>query len=207
MRRRQFSLQCKHPYPFNICYCSICRKTAGSGGYGINLGGDAETLQVTGEGALKTYQAKLPNPDTGKLETSPAERRFCGTCGTPLWVWDPRWPELNAVWEASARIFAPVVPELQITQETFGSLSPAVSVLSDSFDFAPNETTISVVMGLELVDFDGGSGPTTLDDFTFQVSLVPRPAAFPLMLLGAGSVLALGRRRGGARDAAKETIL
>ena len=33
-----FSLNSAHPYPFNICYCSICRKTAGGGGYAINLG-------------------------------------------------------------------------------------------------------------------------------------------------------------------------
>lgn len=90
----KFSLQSKHPYPFNICYCSICRKTAGSGGYGINLGGDAASLKNTGEDALKTYQAQIANPDTGKPETSPAQRKFCGACGTPLWVWDPRWPEL-----------------------------------------------------------------------------------------------------------------
>ncbi|MEX1034859.1 MAG: hypothetical protein WDZ54_02815 [Sneathiella sp.] len=27
-----FSLTTKHPYPFNYCYCSICRKTQGAGG-------------------------------------------------------------------------------------------------------------------------------------------------------------------------------
>ena len=27
-------------------------------------------------------------------EESPAERRFCSRCGSALWVWDPRWPEL-----------------------------------------------------------------------------------------------------------------
>ena len=25
---------------------------------------------------------------------SPAERRFCSRCGSALWVWDPRWPDL-----------------------------------------------------------------------------------------------------------------
>ena len=27
-------------------------------------------------------------------EQSPAERRFCARCGSALWVWDPRWPDL-----------------------------------------------------------------------------------------------------------------
>jgi hypothetical protein len=26
-----FSVESEHPYPFNLCYCSICRKTAGAG--------------------------------------------------------------------------------------------------------------------------------------------------------------------------------
>ena len=28
----RFSVKAPHPYPFNLCYCSICRKTAGGGG-------------------------------------------------------------------------------------------------------------------------------------------------------------------------------
>ena len=34
----RFSVEAPHPYPFNLCYCSICRKTAGAGGFAINLG-------------------------------------------------------------------------------------------------------------------------------------------------------------------------
>ena len=45
----RFSLESEHPYPFNLCYCSICRKTAGGGGFAINLGGSYETLSVEGE--------------------------------------------------------------------------------------------------------------------------------------------------------------
>ena len=30
----------------------------------------------------------------GGLRRSPGERHFCKDCGSPLWVWDPRWPEL-----------------------------------------------------------------------------------------------------------------
>lgn len=28
-RRVRFSVETPHPYPFSLCYCSICRKTAG----------------------------------------------------------------------------------------------------------------------------------------------------------------------------------
>ena len=28
----RFRVRSAHPYPFNLCYCSICRKTGGGGG-------------------------------------------------------------------------------------------------------------------------------------------------------------------------------
>jgi hypothetical protein len=38
-----FRVESETPYPYQACYCSICRKTAGGGGYAINLGADANT--------------------------------------------------------------------------------------------------------------------------------------------------------------------
>ena len=89
----RFTVEAQSPVPFMHCHCSICRKTAGSGGYAINLGGDAATLKVRGRADLRIYRAVLREP--GKRATrSPAQRHFCSKCGSPLWVWDPRWPEL-----------------------------------------------------------------------------------------------------------------
>lgn len=88
-----FSLQSKHPYPFNLCYCSICRKTAGGGGFAINLSGDANTLQAQGKEQVRIYHARMQQ-STGEIERSPAQRHFCGQCGSALWLWDPRWPDL-----------------------------------------------------------------------------------------------------------------
>ncbi len=45
----KFRLQSFSPVPFMHCYCTICRKTAGGGGYAINLGGDASTMNVSGK--------------------------------------------------------------------------------------------------------------------------------------------------------------
>lgn len=89
-RKVRFSLESTHPYPFNLCYCSICRKTAGSGGYGINLGGDYDTLEVKGEAHINVYRARMANDETGKASRSPARRHFCRHCGSALWLWDPR---------------------------------------------------------------------------------------------------------------------
>ncbi|MBO6559757.1 MAG: GFA family protein [Nisaea sp.] len=84
----RFSLESRHPTPFNHCYCSICRKTAGSGGYAINLSGDFESMKVEGAEHISKYRAVTDGHE------SPAERSFCSKCGSALWLWDPRWPEL-----------------------------------------------------------------------------------------------------------------
>lgn len=84
-----FKLSAAHPVPCCRCYCSICRKTAGGGGYAINIGADFETLEISGEEHIAVYQAKM---DDGSI--SPGKRSFCSQCGSALWMWDPRWPEL-----------------------------------------------------------------------------------------------------------------
>jgi hypothetical protein len=33
----RFSLESETPYPYMHCYCSICRKTAGGGGFAVNI--------------------------------------------------------------------------------------------------------------------------------------------------------------------------
>lgn len=87
-QRVRFEVESPHPHPFNRCYCSICRKTAGGGGYAINLGARADSLEVEGRDHIQIYQARIDG------ETSPGERSFCRHCGSALWVYDPRWPEL-----------------------------------------------------------------------------------------------------------------
>lgn len=86
-----FSAVTHTPYPFMHCYCSICRKTSGCGGFGINLKADYHTLVIQGEPHLGRYQ---PWMNDEKTERSPGERRFCRECGSAMWVWDPRWPEM-----------------------------------------------------------------------------------------------------------------
>lgn len=90
----RFSVQSAHPYPFNLCYCTICRKTGGGGGYAINLGADYNTLQVVGADNLTVYHARLANADNGTLRESAGQRHFCKICGSSLWLYDPRWPDL-----------------------------------------------------------------------------------------------------------------
>lgn len=92
-RAVRFSLEADSPVPFMHCHCSICRKTAGGGGFAINLGGDARTLKVQGTRHLGTYHAVM-REEGQRAKRSKAERKFCLQCGSALWLWDPRWPEL-----------------------------------------------------------------------------------------------------------------
>ncbi len=124
----RFSLESAHPYPFNLCYCSICRKTAGGGGYAINLGGDASSLQVGDRKALRVYRARIGDG----TRSSPAERNFCGLCGSALWVWDPRWPDLIHPFASAIDTELPAAPER--THLMLGSRAPWVPV-----EFGPRD--------------------------------------------------------------------
>jgi len=74
----RFSVQAYAPVPYMRCYCSICRKTAGGGGFSINLGARADSLQVQGEDEITVFNATIDGVK------SPAERRFCARCGSAL---------------------------------------------------------------------------------------------------------------------------
>jgi hypothetical protein len=83
----RFSVDAPEPVPYLRCFCSICRKTAGSGGFGINLGARVEGMVIVGEEHIRVYDPVGGRPGgTG--------RRFCGHCGSPLWNWDAGWPDL-----------------------------------------------------------------------------------------------------------------
>ncbi len=90
----RFCLESDQPVPFLHCHCSICRKTMGGGGYGINLGGDFRTLEVEGREHVRVYCATIQNPEETEPRQSSHERSFCVVCGTHLWAWHPRWPDL-----------------------------------------------------------------------------------------------------------------
>jgi hypothetical protein len=90
----KFQVDSRYPYPYQRCYCSICRKTQGGGGYAINLGAAAGSLRVTGQRHITVYHARVKDPEDARAHRSAAERHFCGICGSALWLYDARWPEL-----------------------------------------------------------------------------------------------------------------
>lgn len=137
-RRVQFALVSHTPYPFMVCYCSICRKTQGGGGFAINIMGEAESFFSQGE--TKIYQAFVPDASGGEKQ-SPAERHFCPSCGSMLWVSDPRWPEWIYPFASAIDTPLPAPPErLHIMQDSKASwVSPPSGASEKIYDHYPEE--------------------------------------------------------------------
>ena len=91
------------PYPYMLCWCSICRKT--SGALTANIMGKRATLRVTGKRHLRCHHAVI-RARGKRAERSEGERWFCGLCGTHLYVADDRWPD--GVWPNAAAIDTPL---------------------------------------------------------------------------------------------------
>ena len=108
----KFSLRSAHIFPYQRCYCSICRKVQGGGGYAINLAGDYRTLKISGEKYLKRYHARMKDRGEKRGHLSSAWRYFCGECGTSLWLYDPDWPELVHPYASAIDTPLPVAPEI-----------------------------------------------------------------------------------------------
>jgi hypothetical protein len=105
----RFSVESHAPHPYQLCYCSICRKTAGGGGYAINLSAEADTLKVEGADAVGVYRAELVE-ESGEHTTSSGERNFCTRCATALWLFDPTWPTLIHPFASAIDTALPVPP-------------------------------------------------------------------------------------------------
>ncbi len=83
----RFTVTAHAPVPYLRCYCSICRKSAGGGGYAVKLGAKAASLRVEGKEFVGSFHAPIGG------EPSPIQRHFCTGCGSALWLQDPRHPE------------------------------------------------------------------------------------------------------------------
>jgi hypothetical protein len=103
-----FAVDSHAPYPYQLCYCSICRRTGGGGGYAINLSADARTLKMKGKRFRRIVHA--PITEQGHTSISSAERHFCGRCGTSLWLFSPEWPELLHPMASAINSGLPVPP-------------------------------------------------------------------------------------------------
>jgi|SRR4051812_48323958 len=149
----RFAVDSHTPYPYQLCYCSICRKTAGGGGYAINLMGDAATLTIEGADRLGSFHAVIDGAP------SEAERRFCTSCGSALWLFDPRWPDLVHPFASAIDGDLPQPPERVhiMLASRAGWVVPEVRPGDRCFDAYPEESIEEWHRARGLwVDYTGG---------------------------------------------------
>jgi hypothetical protein len=97
----RFSVDSSTPYPYRICYCRRCRKTAGSIGAAANVLADAASLRVEG-GPPTRYEHPL----------EPVTTSFCGVCGSALFLEISGWPQWVYPFAAAIDTDLPSPPHL-----------------------------------------------------------------------------------------------
>ncbi len=155
----RFSLDSAQPVPFMRCYCSICRKTAGAGGYAINLGGATHSMKVTGKRHLGIYRARMQDAGASSEHVSEARRYFCLRCGSALWVWDPRWPDL--VHPHAGAIDTPLPPAPENVHIMLGSKAAWVPVEGRTAD-----PRFENYPGMSLAEWHDSKGLTSSENDT-----------------------------------------
>lgn len=70
--------------------------------------GRADGLAVEGGEGLGSFSAAIE--EDGRCAVSEAERRFCRSCGSPLWLFDGRWPDLVHPHASAIDVALPVPP-------------------------------------------------------------------------------------------------
>ena len=138
----RFSVTSHTPVPYQLCYCSICRKQQGGGGYATNLGADATSLTVEGEEQLGLYRARIEDDEHPTCKLSSGERRFCRECGSALWLFDPNWPELVHPFASAIDSELPPPPSrvhLMLKYKA-GWVEPAIGPDDALFDLYPEKS-------------------------------------------------------------------
>ena len=134
----RFTLDSHTPCPYQRCYCTVCRKTAGGGGYAINIMGLAGSLKVRGRRSLEQYHARIAMAD-GRCAPSEAARHFCRDCGTALWLFSPEYPDLLYPFASAIDTDLPVPPSRVHLLLAFKAawVEPQIAAGDSCFDLFP----------------------------------------------------------------------
>lgn len=139
----RFQCQSHTPVPYQRCYCSICRKTAGGGGYAINLGACTEGFVVEDrDDRIGVYRAEIRDAETGACRVSSGHRHFCTSCAAALWLFSPEWPELIHPFASAIDSELPAPPSHVHAMLRFKPawVDPHVTAQDDCFELYPSES-------------------------------------------------------------------
>ncbi len=141
-RAVRFEADTHTPVPYQLCYCSICRKQQGGGGFAINLAADAATLKIEGEERLGLYRAQIEDEERPQCKLSTGERRFCRECGSALWLYDPTWPDLVHPFASAIDTNLPKAPERVHLMLKYKAswVEPDIKANDQTFELYPEES-------------------------------------------------------------------
>ncbi|RSH81999.1 uncharacterized protein EHS24_008201 [Apiotrichum porosum] len=93
-RAIKYTVESNTPVPYQLCQCSICRKTGGYTGT-VNIMGNNPTLKIIrGKDKMKEYSAPLAFDAQDRVtKRCNSVRTFCTDCSSMLWNWDSEWPD------------------------------------------------------------------------------------------------------------------
>jgi len=140
-RTVKFSVHSKTPYPFSQCYCSICRKLNGGGGYSINLMAETSSLKLEGKDSITVYRSAYN--DRGVYEEDGlgySRRNFCKHCGTMLWNFNTKYPDWIYIFASAVDTPLPAPPEVRHTMIKHKQGWVKISDHHQQFDQYPNES-------------------------------------------------------------------
>jgi hypothetical protein len=116
----RFTVSSTTPYAYRLCSCRRCRKTAGSIGAAANVLADAPSLEVTGE------------PTRYEHPVEPLVLSFCGTCGSPLFLEIPPFPQWVYPFASAIDTTLPAPPHFVHVRTTERpSWSPTIGTADD----------------------------------------------------------------------------
>jgi len=89
-----------------FCHCKDCQRASGSVGT-FNLGVPVPAFSVTGD-SLSSFET------IGEDRGTPATRRFCSNCGSPIAVTLPEFPDLVFIKAGTLEDTSWLAPQLEI---------------------------------------------------------------------------------------------
>ncbi len=134
----QFSLDSHTPRPSQLCSRWMCRKTAGGGGYAINIMGVTGSLDVRGRKAVAVYRADVPGPAKA-LSRGPGSAT---SAATAPWLYHETWPGLIHPFASAIGTPLPTPPSQVhiILACKPGWVQPSIGGGDSCFDRYPDES-------------------------------------------------------------------
>jgi len=118
----RFAMSSRTPYPYRICYCRRCRKTAGSIGASVNVLALTEGMELEADVEPTRYRHPV----------EPVVHTFCARCGSSLFLEIDGFPQWIYPFASAVDTPLPAPPEfIHVRTDERQSWVPAIGSPGD----------------------------------------------------------------------------